>query len=117
MSALTAGDREKLIAILSLLASPFDGERQAAALAACRFLHHHDIGWSDVIGLPAQYSAASHNHSISWRQQAAECLMRTGSLRVWEIGFLRNIRASDRLSPKQRAVLQSIADRVLRRAA
>ena len=48
--ALTQREQRRLARILARLASPFDGERAAAALLASAFLANHGLSWSDVTG-------------------------------------------------------------------
>jgi hypothetical protein len=112
---LVQSERARLIAILSRLQSNFDGERQAAALAAVRFLHDRDLTWEDIVlppdpGQPILGCAAA---TESWRATIAACLRQPGSLRPWERKFLQSLRRFPRLSLKQRAILNQIADRVL----
>jgi hypothetical protein len=116
VSALPRADRQRLGKLLGLISSTYDGESLAAARAADRFVRSLGLTWGDVLDPPGEH-AANRNHVTPWRQQAGACLAQPGSLRPWEIGFLRNILASTKLSPKQRSVLDQIAGRVLRRAA
>jgi hypothetical protein len=106
---LSLPERDRLIAILSRLHSNYEGERQAAALAAVRFLKARDLQWQQVIAPPAS--------TDSWKDTATACLQLPAKLSAWEISFLRNLLRLNHLSAKQRACLVRIADRVLRRAA
>ena len=47
---LSAREQARLAAILSRLASSFEGERAAAGLLATAFLTKHNLGWSDLTG-------------------------------------------------------------------
>jgi hypothetical protein len=49
MTALTHSDRERLIKLLGMLGSSFAGERDAAGLAAVRFLRERKLDWADVV--------------------------------------------------------------------
>jgi hypothetical protein len=51
MPGLTARERTRLSGILARLASPFEGERAAAALLASVFIEKHGLQWSAVTGL------------------------------------------------------------------
>ncbi len=108
---LSPTDRTKLAKLLVLLGSSHAGERDAAALAANRFVQAHGLTWPQVLKPPAIEKALPELGT--WRQTAARCLDRPGNLRPWEIGFLRDLPKFRRLSVKQRYVLKEIADRVL----
>ena len=47
-SGLSSREQMRLAGILARLASPFDGERAAAALLANAFMHRHGLAWSDL---------------------------------------------------------------------
>ena len=115
MSALPAADRAKLGKLLGLLGSDHPGERDAAGLAAHRLITRAGLTWPQVIKPPAVERALPELGT--WRQTVVECLAQPGSLRPWEVGFLRDLPGFRRLSVKQRYVLKEIADRVLRRDA
>jgi hypothetical protein len=109
-------DRQRLAKLLSLISSTYDGEALAAARAADRFVRSLGLTWSDVLDHSGE-SETNRNSVTPWRQQAGACLAQPGSLRPWEIGFLRNVLTSTKLSAKQRSVIGQIADRVLQRRA
>ena len=64
----------------------------------------------------AQNRAAPHGFAEPpappWRETVADCLARPGSLKPWEQGFLRDILRQNRLSPKQRNIINEIATRL-----
>jgi hypothetical protein len=109
-------DRQRLAKLLGMLGSDHPGERDAAALAAHRFIQSRGLTWQDVLQSEAA-PHANYNTVQPWRETVAACLRQPGSLRQWEGGFLRSLTGFARISPKQRAVLNQIAERVLRRAA
>ena len=113
MTALPATQRAKLAKVLALLGSDHAGERDAAALAAHRLVTQAGLTWQHVIKPPAIERALPELGT--WRQTVAECLAQPGSLRPWEVGFLRDLPGFRRLSVKQRSCLKEIADRVLGR--
>jgi hypothetical protein len=115
MPALAKTDRAKLAKVLALLGSDREGEALAAARAAARLVKLRGISWRDVVEPPAIEKALPELGT--WRQTVAQCLERRGSLKPWELGFLRDLPGFRRLSTKQRYVLKEIADRVLGRAA
>lgn len=51
--ALSSAERDKLVGLLGLLGSDFDGERATAAAMASRFIRERRLTWDDVIGTPA----------------------------------------------------------------
>ena len=111
MNTLAKAERSRLAKILELLGSDHAGERDAAALAAHRFVQQRAMRWRDVVE-PA--AIEKHLPELgTWRQTAAACLERRGSLRPWEAGFLADLPGFRRLSVKQRYALKTIADRVL----
>lgn len=137
MNGLSAPDRERLLKVLGLLSSDHAGERDAAALAAMRFLHERNITWSDVLAAPWSDGTAfavfadnlheevrrenarrnaDQRRRTGWRETVAHCLEKWGSLKPWELKFLRallDLPSAGRLPPKDRRALSEIADRVL----
>jgi hypothetical protein len=116
MTALPFSDRQRLAKLLAVFSSDFDGEVVAAARAAHRLVHSLGLSWEDVIH-PNSGPAPNSNTIQPWQTIVAACLKRPGRLRPWERDFLRSLADFVRISPKQRSVLDQIADRVLRRAA
>lgn len=110
-ATLTAADQSKLAKLLGLLGSNHAGERDAAGLAAARFLRDRNLTWAQVLK-PAAIEKRLPEIG-TWRTTVALCLVRHGSLRPWEVSFLRDLPGFRRLSTKQRYVLKEIADRVL----
>ena len=102
-------ERDRFIAILSRLETDFEGERQAAALAAVRFLRARDLTWQLVIASPSD--------AAGWRATVAACLRQPVDLSPWELDFLRNLQRRRRISARQEACLARIADGVLGRPA
>jgi hypothetical protein len=111
--ALPAASRAKLRKLLALLDSDKEGERTAAALAAARLVKASGLTWQQILApKPADHPLPELG---TWRETVRDCLARPGSLRPWEIGFLRDLPNFRRLSTKQRYCLKEIADRVLQR--
>jgi hypothetical protein len=101
--------RTRLAKVLSLLSSDKPGERDAAAQ---RILAKAGLSWDDIIAA----APAPHREPRigTWRTTCAELQKHQGSLRPWERGFVRDLPNFQRLSTKQRYVLNEIAERVLR---
>ena len=72
---LTAGERSKLLGILSRLESPFDGERAAAALLASRMLRAKNLQWDSLIAVPDVREAPTDRTLIQWRNDLSICLI------------------------------------------
>lgn len=104
MTALSAPDRAKLAKVLPLLGSDKQGERDAAALAAHRILLKAGMSWGDVLAA----KPPEHREPLigTWRQTCIELAKQPGSLRPWERGFVTDLPKFQRLSTKQRYVLQ-----------
>lgn len=115
MTTLPKADRARLVKVLALLDSDREGEALAAARAAARLVKLRGITWRQVLEPPAIEKKLPELGT--WRQTVAQCLERPGSLRPWELGFLRDLPAFRRLSTKQRYCLKEIAARVLARQA
>ena len=110
MTALTSKDRSRLVKTLALTDSPVDGEKLAALEAANRILAKAGLTW-DALLKPGQV-VREPQFSI-WRQTCRELMEHSGSLRPWELGFVKGLPTFPRLSTKQRYVLNEIATRVL----
>lgn len=112
---LSAAARRRLLGALNLLSSPTAGERDAAATAAARILDTAGTTWAEVIPEP-QPRHEPHGGG-DWRV-LAEALLRwhAAAFNGTERGFLLDIADSPRLSPKQQAWLQHLAERAHRAA-
>lgn len=124
---LTAAERTRLVGILGRLGSSFEGERDAAALAATRFLKDRGITWDDVIPPPACASSTSGKWgtyqgdrrepppwpkgSTDWKSDLAFCLRHLAEMADWPANFALSIsRQRKVLSPGQAAKLAEIAN-------
>lgn len=111
-------DREKLLRLLAMFSSEYDGEVLNAARAAYRLLTRADETWGNVLAnaaykrepeyrtykphSPKPYTAPQHNSVVF------ECLEKKHFLTAWETEFLNNILYRDELSEKQQAHLNKI---------
>lgn len=124
---LAPADRTKLAAVLGLLGSPHQGERDAAALAADRLVRKHGLSWGDV--LAPQPQSVPHPETSRRREPPAPpewthrpptdhwsdlqvCAQRPDLLSTWETQYLRSIWYTPRPSPKQRRIIADIAAKV-----
>jgi hypothetical protein len=104
----TALDRRKLVRVLRMLSSEFDGEVAAAGRAANTMLEKAGISWAEVVA-PDDPPAPP----INVDELIRFCLAWGAALTVWERDFLRSIeRQRQPLSNKQQATLIKIVDRV-----
>ena len=114
---LAPADRDRLAAILALLASDHPGERDAAANAATRFLRTRDLSWRDVLASPSPDPPPGpgvlEDWPERWRTAVALC-QRANGLSDWDRKFLAVIAAyGHRPSARQIDILRTICDRVL----
>ena len=127
MSGLSPDERTKLARICGLLSSSHDGERATAALMATTFLRDRGVTWFDALEpaaarleapapapAPAHYGTAP---SCGTQIVSARLLRTPDVLSTWEQDFLRQMLSQRRLTPKQRAKVWEIADRVKARGA
>ena len=110
ITRLAPRDRERLIGCLNLLTSDQPGERDAAGLAACRFLRARGLSWSDVI-LSAAPARPADDGALPWRVVVARC-MTAANLTDWEYRFLVAIKGRAAITQKQAAVLSAISAKV-----
>ncbi len=106
--------RQKLVKVLGMTGSQFDGEALAAVRKAHCILTAAGLSWDSVIvSAPAETDApppddddmAETDAEIAW------CLDHAAELTVWERDFLVSLQRFVWLSDKQRAVL----DRIVRK--
>ncbi len=102
--SLDPATRNRLIGVLSRLASDFDGERAAAGLLATRLMKSHGVSWDDL--LPVTPSIQTQT---DYRADLTLCLHNMLELTPWESEFVRSVATRGRLSPKQVSVVQRIA--------
>jgi hypothetical protein len=111
MTPLTAKDRLRLVKTMALTDSPVAGEKLAALAAANRILAAAGLTWEALLQPPP---VVRESQSSIWRQTCRDLLEHhSGSLRPWELGFVRGLPAFPRISTKQRYVLGEIVERVL----
>lgn len=117
--ALSSAERDRLIRLLGLLGSDFDGERATAAAMASRFIRERRLTWADVIG--AKPPAFPEPQRPTWREAATPTdasndldlvLRNLGALSPWEQQFMRSVSGRSRWFPKQRARFAEIAAKV-----
>lgn len=116
--ALSATERDKLVRLLGLLGSDFDGERATAAAMASRFIRERRLTWADVIGTPAPLpplprpASGAPDCPVSRLDAVRLVLARADLLTPWEMGFVQSVAWRRRWSPKQTDVFDRIHERV-----
>ena len=108
---LTAGERSKLLGILSRLESPFDGERAAAALLASRMLRAKNLQWDSLIAVPDVREAPTDRTLIQWRNDLSTCQRHLADLPDWPRVFTVGVaRRKTSPTPAQREKLAEIVE-------
>lgn len=127
---LPPGDRERLIKLLGLLGSSFDGEVAAAGRKAAQFIRDRDLTWDSVLSAqslappppPPPRETKRDNNVLTdwprhWRDALAVCIRHSADDRVtnWERTFIRSLngRCGRRPSDKQLDVLRHITEKVM----
>jgi hypothetical protein len=121
-TALTADERARLANILGRLGSDHQGERDAAALAAMRFMRQRGIVWPQVIG-PVSFSTSTTMTAADdlgtwprgWRGAAQFCIRNAaGVLTEWEKGFCKNIVAYvGEATEQQQVIPRKLVDKIV----
>lgn len=125
-SPLPAADRERLVRMLGMLGSSFEGERAAAGLLASRLLAEHKLSWADVIAggvlcrpAPAPYRPPpapyppSPGARSAWQETIRLCLRSRADLSDWEIGFLECVGARHQPPTKRQSeILAQIIEKL-----
>jgi hypothetical protein len=116
ISALPEHVAARLVKVLGLLGSDYDGEIAAAGRRANAIVKGAGLTWDAVIAPPALPPSKPQRR---WRRvaspsdTAALCLLwRDDVLTDWEADFCRSIVGRHRLSAKQAAVLTRISAKV-----
>jgi hypothetical protein len=112
---LTPALAAKLIKVLGMLGSAFDGEVAAAGRKAHAMLKEAGLIWDDVI-VPAAPGPETRqrrwHRPTSSSDTAALCLQWSEVLTNWETDFCRSIVGRRRISAKQTVVLERLARKV-----
>jgi hypothetical protein len=119
-AVLSPADRDRLVAILGMLGSAFDGERASAALLASRMLKAAGLAWGDVVCIPKKEPRQERPRpdrsdpfvGRSWRTIATRCGDFPQHLDAWELEFIAGLQRFPRLSPKQHDKLTTIVARL-----
>jgi hypothetical protein len=103
--ALPTRDAQKLAGILGMLGSAHAGERDAAALAADKFVGERGLTWPVLLGIERPSDSAVPSDT----EMVRVCLDHIQFLNDWSADFIesiaRQVARGRRLSLKQRAAL------------
>jgi hypothetical protein len=109
----------KLVKILGMLGSDYDGEVAAAGRRANAIVKDAGLMWDEVISSSAPIPQQPHRPPRRWRKPgtpsdtAALCMQwRDEVLTDWEADFCRSIVGRHRISTKQAGVLARIVNKV-----
>jgi hypothetical protein len=135
MIELSAQKRVRLVRLLSMFSSNFDGEVTAAARAAQRLVKELDATWDDVVGTrtgqtnghrssaphspqkrqdpsPRSHSSKQSGNAPSHIADIEVCLAKRQFMTAWEIQFVNDLRTRSSLTGKQRARLDVILEKL-----
>lgn len=120
VTVLTAAERTKLVRMLGMLGSEFEGERAAAALKADKLVRSRGLTWEALLDAPPPRPRSSWSYTQPPPlprddTDLAVCGRGFHLLTEWEIDFVTNCSRRAAVSEKQAEVLARVADR-LRRA-
>ena len=122
MSAIvefSPADRTRLVALLSRLASDFEGERAAAGLLANRIVQDRHLSWEGLLvaAHAAQQPRAPDTQRPwaprNWRTDLEFCRRHLHWLTSWETDFVLSVAVRrTSLTPNQISTIASIADKL-----
>lgn len=114
--ALTPANRDRLVKLLGMLASSYDGEVVNAGRLANSMLKAAGATWHDVIAPPRLPAPMRPEQGwcrpVSISQSVRVCLSWPQALNAWELNFIRTINGRKSLTEKQRQTLHNIVDKV-----
>jgi hypothetical protein len=130
-AALPPADRERLIKLLGILGSDFDGEVAAAGRKAAEFLRQRKLTWENVLSAqslattpapPPRRETRRDNNCLSdwpthWLGALAVCIRHSADDRVtdWERSFIGSLnrQGGRRPSDRQLSILRHITEKVM----
>jgi hypothetical protein len=111
-------DRTRLIRLLRMFGSDFDGEVASAARRAHELVASRQLDWDElIIKVGATGSSKERrSHTTSQIDDIRHCQSLVEHLTEWEADFIESIAGSilewGRLTPKQQAVLDRITNKL-----
>ena len=115
---LTPAFADKLVKVLGMLGSAYDGEVAAAGRRVHSMLQAEGLTWVEVINPAAPKPEPPWRPQRRWREPwspsdaAALCLKWPEVLDDWETRFCRSVAGQRQISTKQAAVLAKIIGKV-----
>ncbi|HTS09102.1 MAG TPA: hypothetical protein VMP68_26285 [Candidatus Eisenbacteria bacterium] len=130
MANLPQTQRDKLIRILGMLGSDFDGERASAGVLASNLLKSLGLTWEDVIAKIAEenpkqeqarqqqynsydpYQYKTYDDYAHWRTKLWFLRDNDDLLSDWETGFVESLNRRTRITPRQEEILDQIYSKI-----
>lgn len=116
---LSHDDRTRLAKLLAMFSSTFDGEILNAAKAAERLIKARGETWETVITTVNTVNSKHDtkqkppsSHRSDFQDEIDKCVEKANFLTPWEREFLTSISERWSLSPKQRAILDRIKEKL-----
>jgi hypothetical protein len=108
-SSFSEDARTRLIRLLGLLGSDFDGERATAGAMANRLVRDLGLTWGDVVVTIEPMRRVDHGPAFAWKT-LAEGVLASDFATAWEITFCRSLlsRRRGRLTQRQSETLENI---------
>ena len=105
--------QRKLVAILSRLSSPFDGERAAAGKLATELLNRLDLQWADIVRIGGVIESRPSPAPPDWHEMLRVCAQHFQDLSKTEQVFVANLATyTHRPTARQLTWLNAIYERV-----
>ena len=114
MVVISPEKRQRLVHLLGMLGSHFDGERATAGRMAHELIRGLGLAWDDIIAVAGKHSAdgCERHRARDHRTTAAACLASDYPLTSWETGFLESLRQRwSRPTVKQADILRRLCMR------
>ena len=129
MTIFLQTQRDKLVRILGMLGSSFEGERASAALMASNLLKNLGLTWDEIVKKPDEKDQArpeqkaeyrdpprGWEYGYDWKDQARVLMDYDYLLTEWEYNFLESLIKQRRITQKQYEVLERISEKVGRQS-
>ena len=108
---------ERLVQLLGMLGSDFEGERATAGRMASDIVRASGLTWRDLLSPQRQQAHQAPPpppRPLTWREKARACQALPAEVNAWETDFLASILGSgwDTLTDRQASVLERIHSRL-----
>lgn len=114
VSDIPAAEVERLKAVFARLSSPHFGEAAAASGAIMRILARYDLGPEYLVSAVSEEDVTDEASEVPVLLNDIDTAMQQGmNVSAWEVIFIRQLRNTSRVSPKQVQILNQIHERAL----